>query len=73
MPQSHVLFNNYQELELLHEYKKIQELGYHFSFLNLEGRANKKFQLQKILRKQKISRTIRNEKIQNLSGKEVLL
>ena len=66
MPWNHVILNNYEKLELLKEYKKIQTSGDHVSLVELVDWAKEKFQLQKKPSKQTISSIFWNEtKIRN--------
>ena len=55
MTRNHVILNKYQKIELLQEYKKIQESANRASLFVLADRAKEKFQLQKT------SRVTRNE------------
>ena len=61
MPPNHVILNNLQKLELVEEYRRIQQTGDQISQLELEDWAKEKFQLQKLPSKPTMSRIIRNE------------
>ena len=66
MPPHHVILNNLEKLEVLEEYKRIQENGDNVSLIELANWTKEKFRLQKLPSKATISRIIKNEtKVRN--------
>ena len=55
-----MILDNLRKLELVEEYRRIQENAYQMSLLELAGWAKEKFQLQKLSSKPTMSRIIRN-------------
>ena len=61
MSRNHVVLDNFQKLQLLEDYKRIQETGELASLSELADWAKEKFRLKKLLSKATISRIVRNE------------
>ena len=79
MSRNHVVLDNFQKLQLLEEYKRIQQAGHPASLSELANWAKEKFRLKKLPSKATISRIVRNEtkiktisKIKNSKTEEVL-
>ena len=66
MSRSHVVLDNFQKLQLLEEYKLIQETGDLASLSELAYWAKEKFRLKELPSKSTISRIVKNKtKINN--------
>ena len=70
MSRNHAVLHNFQKLQLLKEYKRIQETGDLASLSELADWAKEKFWLKKLPSIATISRIVRNEtKIKKRSRK----